>query len=93
MLDVDTNATVGAVGIMSRSEEIPSAAARAFANILSRGVTQHCRPRLMVTKIGSEGPIMSNGISGALALASATTPFRATICVGSWQHERSFFQN
>ncbi len=38
-LDVDTSATVGAVGIMSRSDEIPSAAARAFASILSRGTS------------------------------------------------------
>jgi len=34
-LDIDTEATVGAVGIMSRSDEIPSAAARDFARLLS----------------------------------------------------------
>lgn len=34
-LDIDTNATAGAVGIMSRAEEIPSVAARAFFKLLS----------------------------------------------------------
>lgn len=34
-LDLDMAATVGAVGIMSRSEEVPSALARAFARIAS----------------------------------------------------------
>ncbi|WP_420409821.1 pca operon transcription factor PcaQ [Hoeflea sp.] len=35
-LDVDTGATVGAVGIMSRADEVPSAAIRAFTRVLSR---------------------------------------------------------
>lgn len=34
-LDIDTSATAGAVGIMSRAEEIPSASARAFTKVLS----------------------------------------------------------
>ncbi len=35
-LDIDTSATVGPVGMMTRAEEIPSAASRAFARVLSR---------------------------------------------------------
>ncbi len=34
-LDLDTSATIGAVGIMSRAEEVPSPAARTFARALS----------------------------------------------------------
>lgn len=34
-LDIDTSATTGAVGIMSRAEELPSAAARGFTKLLS----------------------------------------------------------
>lgn len=35
-LDIDTSRTAGAVGIMSRTEEIPSVAARAFVRVLER---------------------------------------------------------
>ncbi len=38
-LNLDTAATTGAVGIMSRTEEVPSVAARAFTRVL----TQMCR--------------------------------------------------
>ena len=34
-LNIDTSATAGAVGIMSRAEEIPSASARAFTKVLA----------------------------------------------------------
>ena len=37
-LDVDTTATVGAIGVMSRSEEVRSVAARAFISALLRSV-------------------------------------------------------
>ncbi|MBK0325990.1 pca operon transcription factor PcaQ [Rhodobacteraceae bacterium F11138] len=43
-LDMDTGATIGAVGIMMRAEDIPSASARAFTKVLSaqanRGTTR-----------------------------------------------------
>lgn len=39
MLDVDTGATLGAIGIMRRAEEVPSSAARGFARLLSAAVT------------------------------------------------------
>ena len=39
-LDLDTSATVGAVGIMSRSDEIASPAARAFAKSVSQVLTE-----------------------------------------------------
>ncbi|MGB3408503.1 MAG: pca operon transcription factor PcaQ [Jannaschia sp.] len=35
-LDIDTTPTVGAVGIMSRAEEVPSVPARAFCRVLGR---------------------------------------------------------
>lgn len=37
-LDLDMGVTVGAVGIMSRADEVPSATMRAFTSVLSRSV-------------------------------------------------------
>lgn len=40
-LDIDTSATAAAVGIMSRSDEAPSAAARSFTEVLARSAKQY----------------------------------------------------
>jgi LysR family transcriptional regulator, pca operon transcriptional activator len=38
-LDIDTAPTLGAVGVMSLADEVPSAAARAFSRALDRVAT------------------------------------------------------
>jgi LysR family transcriptional regulator, pca operon transcriptional activator len=42
-LDLDTRATIGAVGIMTRSEEVPTAAMRSFVGLLARFADDEAR--------------------------------------------------
>ncbi len=43
VLDIDMSATSGAVGIMSRAEEVPSVATRLFAKLLNERCADHSR--------------------------------------------------